>query len=138
MKTESKKIFIDTNVFIYLVNKTPEYYEKIKNMLESEYNASSLFYTSTITKAEFLVKPLTENNRRAIICFNEILKDLQFDINNIDSSIATEAAYIRSKYKKTKLADSLQLASAIVNGCNYFMTNDKGLEIASQTKFIFI
>lgn len=138
MKIESKKIFIDTNVFIYLVNKAPEYYEKIKNALENEYNAGSLFYTSTITKAEFLVKPLTESDRKAIICFNEILKDLQFEINSIDSSVATESAYIRSKYKKIKLADSLQLASAIVNGCNYFMTNDKGLEIASQIKFVFI
>lgn len=136
MKIGPNKIFIDTNIFIYFVNRVSEYYESINSILEREYNNGSYFYTSTITKTEFYLRPLRENDRRTIVCFNEMLKDLQFEVNNIDSSIAVEAAYIRTKYSQLKLADSLQIASAIVNGCDKFLTNDKRLNKIAGIEFI--
>ncbi|MCM1245321.1 MAG: PIN domain-containing protein [Roseburia sp.] len=41
--------------------------------------------------------------------------------------IAEEGAKIRGKYKKFKAMDALQIATAIVSGCDMFFTNDKQL-----------
>lgn len=136
MKIDNSKIFIDTNIFIYFIDKVPKLYESIKEKFENYYDAGAEFCTSTISKSEFYVKPMQMNDRNKIILFNNFIKDLNMEVVDIKSSIAVEAAYLRSKYKSLKLADALQLAAYTVSGCNMFFTNDEGLDIVAGVQFL--
>ena len=49
------------------------------------------------------------------------------EIVSINSVIAEQGAKIRSQYKYFKAMDALQIATAIVSGCDMFFTNDKQL-----------
>ena len=58
----NKKIFIDTNPLIYLVSQQEPFHSKVLHYLSSLIDDNAEFYTSTITDAEFLVKPFSDNN----------------------------------------------------------------------------
>ncbi|MCR5061201.1 MAG: PIN domain-containing protein [Saccharofermentans sp.] len=44
------------------------------------------------------------------------------------SDIADKAAQIRARYTSFKAMDALQLAAAVLSGCDCFLTNDKQLQ----------
>ena len=46
---------------------------------------------------------------------------------SIDVDVARKAAQIRAEYKDFKTIDCLQLATACVQNCDLFLTNDKQL-----------
>ena len=72
-----------------------------------------------------------------ILCFHIVvvksnlrttLKDLlNIEVVDIDTVIAEQGAKIRGQYKNFKAMEALQLATAIVSGCDMFFTNDKQL-----------
>ena len=76
---------------------------------------------------EYLVFPYRTNNAPAIKIFWSFLRDCGVNIHKIDEITAIKAAQIRATYSSFKTADSLQLASACINGCELFLTNDKQL-----------
>ena len=55
------------------------------------------------------------------------MNDAGIEIMPIDIRTAVKAAEIRAEYTAFKPMDSLQLASACVNHCDIFLTNDKQL-----------
>ena len=134
----AKKIFIDTNPLIYLVGEQEPYYEKVLNFMAACINDDSYFYTSTITDAEFFVKPIGENNFEQVDAYKAQLKKLGFYKCVVTEQVAEKSAELRAKYKDIKLADALQLAAAIEYGCDAFFTNDKQLKQVSEINVVYL
>lgn len=44
---------------------------------------------------------------------------------SFDATVAIRAAEVRAKYKSHQLPDAIQLAVALQEGCQAFLTNDK-------------
>lgn len=126
------KIFFDTNPIIYLLDGTAPFSQKVQNFILDAKKNNSELYTSTITDAEFIVKPLEEKQFNKIALYYGFLNTLGFLKCFINEQIAERSAQIRVKYKSIKLADSLQIASAIESDCNIFLTNDKQLKQISE------
>ena len=96
------------------------------------------FYTSTITDAEFLIKPFFNNDLEQIEKYKNYLERLEFLKCYINEQIAEKAAYLRAKYSDIKLADALQLASSIDCKCDMFFTNDKQLKQVAEAKVLYL
>lgn len=121
----SEKVFFDTPAFIYLIEDNPKYSLRVRNFIsEHIINLESLLYTSSLTLAEFYVKPKQHNNQAVIEKFKNKLKELDFKVFDITSSIAEFSGDLRAKYKSLKGFDAIQLATAISFGCSTFLTND--------------
>ena len=84
--------------------------------------------TSTITTEEYCVFPYKTNDFQAIQRYEFFLDNLSITVQDITSLIAKTAAQIRAEYKHFKSMDALQLAAAVVSGCDLFITNDKQLK----------
>lgn len=113
----SEKVFFDTPAFIYLIEDNPKYSLRVRNFIsEHIINLESLLYTSSLTLAEFYVKPKQHNNQAVIEKFKNKLKELDFKVFDITSSIAEFSADLRAKYKSLKGFDAIQLATAISFG----------------------
>ncbi len=124
---EFKRIYIDTSPYIYYLEKNPQYSDKVKNFFMQGYNTGKEFVTSTITVEEYAIVPYREKNKKLLDDFDRLLEDTGTDILDITKPIAKKAAEIRACYSKFKAMDALQLAAAVVSGCNVFLTNDKQL-----------
>ena len=125
--TEFKKVFLDTAPLIYFLDADIKFGEKVKNIFEEILLSKRKFITSAVTCEEYLVYPYHTQNYEKINAFMEFINDCNIPICPIDIEIAQKAAQIRAYYKDFKAMDSLQLATACIQECDLFLTNDKQL-----------
>ena len=104
----------------------------MRQILQSFINKDTELFTSAITYEEYEVGPLKSRNIQLIQNFEKFIEDLGINVINIDQRIAANAASIRARYTGFKAMDSLQLASAVSEICDLFLTNDKQLLQFSQ------
>lgn len=74
--TGYKKIFLDTPVFIYLLEDHPVFGSKASSILDNSLRSGVELTTSVITWMEFCVKPYELNKTGVIGQFRELLNDL--------------------------------------------------------------
>ncbi len=96
------------------------------------------FYTSTITDAEFLVKPFEDNDNVQVEKYRTYLKKLEFVKCFISEQIGINAAKIRADYHDIKLGDALQIAASLDCNCDVFFTNDKQLKQVSEVQVVYL
>ncbi len=137
MTENFNRTFIDTAPFVYLLEYNEVLTDKTKQIF-CGLNANTKFTTSVITYAEYCVKPKKINNQKAITKFKNLLNDLECDIESIDIDIADITAELRAKYQFLRTPDALQLATAIYNNCNKFITNDKKLKQITEIEVVLI
>ena len=134
--TEYKKIFLDTTPIIYFLDVDVNYAEKVEKLFADFLEAESQMITSTITCTEYLAYPYRTGNSEKIDAFYEFLSDCDIPMCPIDVDIAKKAAQIRAEYKDFKTMDCLQLATACVQECDLFLTNDKQLRQFKEIKCV--
>lgn len=136
--TEYKKIFLDTTPIIYFLDADINFAEKVEQIFERFIEEKCSMVTSTISCTEYLTYPYRTGNTEKINVFFEFLTDCNVQIHPVDISIAKKAAQIRAKYKDFKTIDCLQLATACVQQCDLFLTNDKQLRQFDELKCVVI
>ena len=125
--TEYKKVFLDTTPLIYFLDDDIHFGLKTRQIFEEILYNDRLLLTSVLTCMEYLVHPYRTNNQAKIKACADFLNDCHIPVLSINLEIATRAAQIRAAYKDFKSLDALQLATAWVYGCDYFLTIDKQL-----------
>ncbi len=125
--TEFKRVFIDTAPFIYYLENSSIYMETMLRFFAKCIEENIQLVTSAITVEEYLVFPYTSGRTELVNNFKRFVEYMKIEVVNIDSDIAEQGAKIRGKYKNFKAMDALQIATAVVSGCDMFFTNDKQL-----------
>ena len=139
--TDYNKVFLDTALFIYFIEKdsnNPHYFDNMKQFFEEGYRENKEFLTSVITMAEYFVFPYRNQKMSYIDSFHRLVDTLDMEIAEVDQEIAKKAAQIRAQYKNFKAMDALQLATACVTGCDLFLTNDKQLKQFTEIKCVTV
>lgn len=134
----AKKVFIDTNPLIYLVAQQEPFYSKVVKFMSDCIAEDAEFYTSTITDAEFLVKPFEDKDNAQAEKYRDYLKRLEFVKCFISEQIGERAAKIRADYHDIKLGDALQMAASLDCNCDVFFTNDKQLKRVTEAHVVYL
>jgi Predicted nucleic acid-binding protein, contains PIN domain len=135
----TEKIFFDTAPFIYLVEDHIKYSIPVRNYITNQYlNFESSLFTSSITLAEFFVKPKKSGDKVIVDKFKDKLKEFNFVIFDITVGVAELSSELRAKYENLKAFDALQLATAINFGCTSFVTNDHRLNKITELKIVLV
>lgn len=136
--TGYNKVFLDTTPIIYFLDYDVNYGEKTKAIFEELLEKEKNIVTSTITCTEYLTYPYKTNNFDKVDAFFEFVADCNILMHSIDVEIARKAAEIRAQYKDFKTMDALQLASACIQKCDLFLTNDKQLKQFKEVRCVMI
>ena len=81
-----------------------------------------------ITLTEVLVQPLRQGDQQVAQDYTDLLlHSRHFATVSIDPVIATAASDLRARYNQ-RTPDALQIAAAMKNGCQAFLTNDTALK----------
>jgi predicted nucleic acid-binding protein len=132
------RIFIDTAPFIYLIEDNPIFAEKVKNyFIEVILNQEKLV-TSVITVMEFGVIPERQEKQETILKFREFLDSMDISVVSINEQISVKAYKLRAKYSFLRGMDALQMAVALEENCQKFLTNDEKLERITELEVILI
>ena len=125
--TEYKRVFVDTATIIYYLENSSLYMDFIKKLFAKCIEEDIQVVTSAITVEEYLVFPYSSGQMELVDNFKRFIEYMNIEVVDIDSVIAEQGAKIRGRYKNFKAMDALQIATAVVSGCDMFFTNDKQL-----------
>ncbi|MEW6238395.1 MAG: type II toxin-antitoxin system VapC family toxin [Candidatus Omnitrophota bacterium] len=125
---EGNRIYLDTNIFIYLFESFSPYIDILSPVIEKVELGQFHSYTSELTIAEALVKPIMEKNTQwQSIYIQGIQSSPSLTVEPIHRTILIEAARLRSEIG-LKLPDAIHYATAIHSNCTAFLTNDKQMK----------
>lgn len=122
-------IYLDTNIFIYALEAYPEYLKILTEMFRMIDDGRFQAYTSELTLAETLIKPMMDNNVQLQKAYQEAVQTAGFlQVVPVNREILISAARIRSQNVYLKLPDAIHLATAQHKNCQMFVTNDRRLK----------
>ncbi len=122
-------ISLDTNIFIYWLEKNTEFYEISAQIIKKIYSGEISATCSSLVLAEIY------NNNQLLV---EAIKNLpNLKIVNVSDEEAELAGNLRFGYG-LKVIDSVHIASAIISGSDSFITNDVYLSKKNISKISII
>jgi predicted nucleic acid-binding protein len=123
-----KVLAIDTAPFIYFVENSPDYAEKMGAVFRAIQATDIEIVSSVITLAEVLTKPLKTGDKELEKQYRTLFEESRnLRLAQINVATAYRAAQLRAQYN-LRTPDAFQIAVAIETGCNAFLTNDLGLK----------
>jgi predicted nucleic acid-binding protein len=120
------RVFLDTNIFIYLIEDEGELGRKSMELVERLTTRRDLVYTSTLTLGEVLTQPLSQGDTKLAELYEEKLGSPGVHLLDFDRVAARNYARIRLD-RSIKAPDAMQLSMAAAARCDLFVTNDERL-----------
>lgn len=122
-----RSVYIDTNVFIYAVESVHRSSETLREIFRAIDETAILAFTSELSLAEVLAKPLLIGAADLVDIYEEILRpDGALTVVLVERPILRMAAKLRGELG-VKLADAIHVATAQRESCDVFLTNDDRL-----------
>jgi predicted nucleic acid-binding protein len=133
-----QKIALDTNLFIYLVEKNQNYFSTVKSLFDKIQKGQLIGVTSALIYTEVLSNPLQKDNVAIIDKYNVLLATFpNLIIKDVDKDIAIISAKLRAKYK-IKTPDAVFIATGIAENADTFITNDDQLKKIKEIKITLL
>lgn len=133
-----KRLFLDTAPIIYFVEKHPVYVDRCRTIFKRIDAGDIAGISSMITLTEVLPVPLRESDSQTEKAYRDILLNSRnFSLIIVDNSVAERAAKLRARYR-LRTPDAIQIASALISGCDTFLTNDRGLIRVADLKVLTV
>jgi len=118
---------LDTAPFIYLIEEHPRYLPIIRPVFSAIAAGRLLAVTSGLTLLETLVQPYRSGMAPLADRYEAVLtRSRGLRLEEITHPVCRAAAQLRAAHS-IKTPDAIQLATALLNRCSIFLTNDKDI-----------
>lgn len=127
-------LLLDSPPIIYVLEHHPSFASRFLPLFEAQKEGRLTFAVTTVSIAEVLTGPLRASDETLARRYRGVLESWQ--VVPLDGAIAESAARLRASLR-LKLADAVQLASALAIGADALVTHDRdfsnvrGLRIVS-------
>lgn len=118
------RIYLDSCIIIYLVEKHPIYSSQIENLMET--SASAEFCYSPLARLECFILPFKTKDFQLEKLYESFFNAQK--ILSIPNDVFNQAARLRADFTSLKTPDALHLAAAVYHNCDEFWTNDNRLD----------
>jgi predicted nucleic acid-binding protein len=119
------RVFWDTNLFVYLLNRDPVFFEPTAALRRRMLEREDELVTSSMTLGEIQVWPRRQGDFARAKQYADAIRQVS-TIVPFDEAAADLFAAIRDN-PAIKPPDAIQLACAAALGVELFITNDQGL-----------
>jgi predicted nucleic acid-binding protein len=129
---------LDTAPLIYLVEDHPQYADLVDEVARRISDGRVVGITSVVTLGEVMVQPFARGDVRLQQRYRDLLLySLGFRTLPVDAVMAERAAELRARYGM-RLPDALQIAVAIDERCEAFLTNDRRLARVTEIRVLVL
>ena len=126
--SQTVSVLLDTSILIYYLEGVEPYYPLAEEIFNDIADENIRGFLSAISIAEFVTKPLADGNATDVERFKQFLSALSIQVLEITYEIAERAGKLRSQDPSIRTPDALIVATALENGYDMFVTNDKDLK----------
>ncbi|HTG17418.1 MAG TPA: type II toxin-antitoxin system VapC family toxin [Blastocatellia bacterium] len=132
------RVYLDTNIIIYALEGYETYAAPIKSLLQALTEGAIVGVTSELTVAEVLVKPKRDGNAKLEEAYRRFLLPTASLRNSaVSREILEVAAGIRAT-STLKLPDAIHWATATIEHCDSFLTNDEGFKSVAGVRVVML
>jgi len=133
-----QRLGLDTAPIIYFIERNVTFHPRCVPFFAAIDNGTIQAKTSTLSLPETLVHPLRDDDSARETAFRDLLLLTQ-GIATVPLSvpIAERAARLRADYN-LRTPDAVQVATAIMEGCEAFLTNDDRLKRITEVRIILL
>jgi len=132
-------IFIDTAPIIYYIEAHKQFGPLAKKVVEAFQSGAVDAFSSVITLAEVLPKPVQVGQEGLARKFAEFLKaGRNLSLIEISATIAEKAGRLRGHYPSLRALDAIQISVALDVGVDVFLTNDKKLKQIQELRVLVL
>lgn len=137
--TRVNTIFIDTAPIIYYMEAHPQFGPLAREVVSIFQSGKLTAYSSVLTLAEVISKPIERGDEKLARKFAEFLKHgKNLVMIEISEGMAEAAGKLRGRYPFLKTVDAVQLAAALDVGAEAFITNDLRLKQFKEFKILVL
>lgn len=137
-KLLGKVVGVDTSIFIYFIEKNPQYFSSVKHFFKTNQDGKFKIVTSSLTLMELLVQPFKLARFDLIEEYKRIFEESDFmEMINLTPEISEVSAKLRSK-SGIRTPDAIQIGTAIHSNAEYFLTNDMRLKTITDISIIVL
>lgn len=126
----SSRLYLDASAVIYSVEKIEPYWTLLQPLWQAAFRGEVSFVGSELLLLEVLVKPTQTGDKVLADSFRNLLKAREFALYPITEQILETAVTHRASGLRTP--DAIHAATAIIVGCDQFITNDSGFRRVSD------
>ena len=131
-----RKVYFDTNLFIYVLNGTPGLSAAGVQWLDACAQGAIQGVTGDLTLAELLVQPLRLNDAGAVAAVRALLVEAGvITLMSHDRAAFERAAALRARHG-LKMPDALQLATALQAGAACLVSNDRQFPVLPEIECV--
>jgi predicted nucleic acid-binding protein len=131
-------LYLDSNIIIFSVEEGNPWSDQLRVLFRSIDQGALQAFTSELTIAEVLAKPMALGARDLIEKYDQLLAtDSVVKVVPVDRTVLRAAAELRAQIG-TKLLDAIHVATARLHACNLFLTQDQdlGRKIGTELRWL--
>lgn len=131
-----RRVYLDTNVFIYAVEAFPKYAATCAQLLMDADCGRIHAVTSELTLAEALVAPYRKGLLEMAALYGRLIQHRpSLNVIPVSRSILLKSAELRA-VSGGKLPDAIHAATADSEKCSYLITGDSALRVAPSIQLV--
>jgi predicted nucleic acid-binding protein len=131
-----RRVYLDTNVFIYTVEAVVEYTAAIESLFDLIEEGAVAACTSELALAEALAKPFElGRDDVAEIYATMLAPSAWLSVLSVDRQILIEAARLQARLK-LRLPDAIHVATGVAAECTALLSNDRRLKTPEGLRLV--
>ncbi|MYD71363.1 MAG: type II toxin-antitoxin system VapC family toxin [Acidobacteria bacterium] len=127
-----RRVYLDTNLYIYLFEGLDEYRRSMADLTAEIDRLDIAVIASELIFTELLPRPVRDGRAELVEAYLELMQRTpRVTLVPVDRRVILRAVHLRADFGLRSM-DALHVATALVHGCETFLTNDERLRVGSQ------
>jgi predicted nucleic acid-binding protein len=120
------EVYLDTVTIIYSIETHPKYWPVLKPLWQAAAVGDVKLCSSELALLETLVGPLKHGDHVLVDAYERLFRSTDFRTLPLTQHVLRRAAKLRATVAALRTPDALHAATAMLENCAIFLTNDVG------------
>jgi predicted nucleic acid-binding protein len=131
------RVYVDSNIWIYLVESNPPYVDAAKRMFHLLQTSGATPVTSELTFAGCIWKPSQNNDDALLEVYSDLFGGGEVEMADLNGDVCRLAA-IKGGKMGLKLLDAIHYVTALNAGCRFLLTSDKQFKSGVEMQVVLL
>lgn len=131
-----RRVYLDTNLYIYLFEGLEEHRRPMAELAAEIDRRNIAVIASELIFTELLPHPVRDGRDELVKAYLKLMQRTpRITLVPVDRRVILRAVHLRARFGLRSM-DALHAATALVHGCQTFLTNDRRLAVGNEIRVL--